>query len=206
MFKSVVFVSAHPDDVEMNAGGTIRKFVSLGCHVSVLCMTGVGVRRDEASEACAALGVQSLMFMDAQDTMVELETASLISRVDALLNRIAPDTVITHFHADTHQDHVATYKITVAAARNVKNFMMFKPTYPSGRPDIPFHPTIISLLDAQQMEAKVRAINCFGSQRKKYGDDQWAQAMTAVAAGDAWTYAGVHGHAEVFQAGRLILG
>jgi hypothetical protein len=27
--------------------------------------------------------------------------------------------------------------------------------------------------------------------------------MLAVAQGDAWTYAGVHGYAELFQLGRL---
>ncbi|NDZ17099.1 hypothetical protein C7T35_28125 [Variovorax sp. WS11] len=79
---------------------------------------------------------------------------------------------------------------------------MFKPTYPSGRPDIPY---VVSLLSKSNMDAKLRAINASASQRTTYGDAAWAQAMLAVSQRDAWTYAGVHGCAELFQLGRLRL-
>ncbi|MDR6856242.1 hypothetical protein [Variovorax guangxiensis] len=112
-----------------------------------------------------------------------------MGELDKLLVRFGPDTVITHFHADTHQDHATSYRIAVAAARKVSNFLMFKPTYPSGRPDIPFQPNVVSLLSKSNMDAKLRAINAFASQRTRYGDAAWAQAMLAVSQGDAWTYA-----------------
>lgn len=205
MFKNALFIGAHPDDVEMNAGGMVRKIVTSGGKATILCLTGSDARKNESRLACMALGTQDMLFLDGKDTLLADDTARLIRATEMLITNLHPDVVFTHFHADTHQDHVAAYKIAVAAARNVRNFLMFKPTYPSGRPDIPFHPTIISLMSAGDMEAKTTAINCFASQRLKYGDARWALAMEAVARGDAWTYGGVHGFAEVFQAGRLTI-
>lgn len=92
---------------------------------------------------------------------------------------------------------------SVAGARKVSYFLMFKPTHPSGRPDIPFQPNVVDILTPASVEAKLRAIGAFGSQRGIYGDAPWRQALLAVAHGDAWTYAGVHGYAELSQLGRL---
>jgi hypothetical protein len=39
---------------------------------------------------------------------------------------------------------------------------------------------------------------------KKYGEDRWLASLLATAAGDAWTYGGYHGYAEVFQVSRLV--
>ncbi|RZM06445.1 MAG: hypothetical protein EOP67_74930 [Sphingomonas sp.] len=58
-------------------------------------------------------------------------------------------------------------------------------------------------MSAENIVAKVRALDAFKSQRVKYGEENWGRAMHAVAQGDAWTYAGVHGYAEVFQLGRI---
>jgi len=205
--KRILLVGAHADDVELNAGGSIHKWCNEGREVEVAILAGhqSRVRHEESKTAGAHLGVHRVYSLGGRDTALHESFNDLLSELESIVANLMADTVISHFHADTHQDHVTTYKIAVAAARKVSNFLMFKPTYPSGRPDIPFQPNVVSLLSRSNMDAKLRAINAFESQRPKYGDDSWALAMLAVSQGDAWTYAGVHGYAELFQLGRLRL-
>ncbi|MGI4778048.1 MAG: PIG-L deacetylase family protein [Janthinobacterium lividum] len=203
--QRILLVGAHADDVELNAGGSIHKWRAEGrqVHVAVLSAQNEQSRHCESREACMHLDVDRVYALGGHDTRLRESFNVLLERLEAIIHAFAPDAVFTHFHADTHQDHVSTYEIAIAAARKVSNFLMFKPTYPSGRPNIPFQPNVISLLSKANIAAKGRALGEFASQRGKYGDDRWGEAMESVARGDAWTYAGVHGYAEIFQLGRL---
>lgn len=203
--ERILLVGAHADDVELNAGGSIHKWRAEGrqVHVAVLSAQKEQSRHWESLEACMHLDVDRVYALGGHDTRLRESFNTLLAQLETIIHAFVPDAVFTHFHADTHQDHVSAYEIAVAAARKVPNFLMFKPTYPSGRPNIPFQPNVISLLSEANISAKRRAINEFASQRGKYGDDNWGEAMVSVARGDAWTYAGVHGYAEIFQLGRL---
>lgn len=203
--RSILLVGAHADDVEINAGGSIHKWREQGrqVRVAILAAEDAHLRHVESLAACMHLDVEHVDALGGPDTSLHDCVHELIGPVERILRAHAVDTVLTHFHADTHQDHVSAYRIVAAAARKVPNFLMFKPTFPSGRSDIPFQPNVVSLLSAANMRAKVRALDAFESQRIKYGEDDWGRAMHAVAQGDAWTYAGVHGFAEVFQLGRI---
>jgi LmbE family N-acetylglucosaminyl deacetylase len=206
----VAVVGAHPDDLEMNAGGTIHRLSKEGVEVQAFTLAGytgsgdLGLwRRQEADTAQKLLGVTKRHFLRYQDRWLADTKTEAIETLDRFLAEFQPDTVITHFHADTHQDHVAAYEICAAAARNVKNFLMFKPTFPSGRTDIPFQPTFVSQLSANDMAVKMEAMAEFKSQKRKYGEDLWLNSLRQTSAGDAWTYGGFHGYAEIFQVSRL---
>jgi LmbE family N-acetylglucosaminyl deacetylase len=203
--RSILLVGAHADDVEMNAGGSVHKWRGQGrdVRVAILSSEETHLRHAESLAACMHLDVDHVFALGGRDTSLHHSVHTLIEPVEHILRAHAVDTVFTHFHADTHQDHASAYRIVAAAARKVPNFLMFKPTYPSGRTEIPFQPNVVSMLSNADIDAKVRALDAFKSQRSKYGEDQWGRAMHAVAQGDAWTYAGVHGYAEVFQLGRI---
>jgi LmbE family N-acetylglucosaminyl deacetylase len=192
----------------MNAGGTIHKLIQSGAVVSTTVLashtTFNGDRLLESNRAQIKLGIVGMEFAGGIDTKLADSKAMLIDLLDSKIKIIKPDTVITHFHADTHQDHAACYDIVMAAARCVPNILLFKPTFPSGRPDIPFHPNFISKLSDENMIAKISAMSEFVSQRNKYGEDKWLESLKSTAAGDAWTYGGFHGYAEIFQVSRLM--
>jgi len=206
--RKVLVVGAHPDDLEMNAGGTIHKLARHNAEVVTVCLTthsqNNGVRLSEARAAQRHLGVADTQFLDGVDTKLHLLKSQLIEQLDGVVKRERPTTVVTHYHGDTHQDHVTAYEVVAAAARNVQNMLLFKPTFPSGRCDIPFHPNYVCLLSEEDMRAKMMAMSEFKSQSVKYGDDAWLHALNAMAKGNAWEYGGVHGFAEVFQVSRLI--
>jgi LmbE family N-acetylglucosaminyl deacetylase len=203
----VLVVGAHPDDLEMNAGGTIRKLTRAGKEVHTVTLTShfkSEARLPESMLAQKHLFVTDMHWLGGEDCKLHRDKSELIAQLDTILTQVKPDCVVTHFHADTHQDHVSAYEITVAAARKINNLLLFKPTFPSGRTDIPFHPTFVSSLEAEDMMCKVEAMREFKSQMVKYGAGDWIDALTATASGDAWTYGGFHGYAEIFQLSRAI--
>jgi LmbE family N-acetylglucosaminyl deacetylase len=189
----------------MNAGGSVHKWRRQGreVRIAILAAEEANVRHAESLAACMHLDVDRVYALGGEDKSLHHSVHTLIEPVESILRAHEVDTVVTHFHADTHQDHVSAYKIVAAAARKVPNLLMFKPTYPSGRTQIPFQPNVVSMLSAEDIEAKVQALDAFRSQRGKYGAENWGKAMHAVAQGDAWTYAGVHGYAEIFQLGLI---
>lgn len=80
--KRVLVVAAHPDDIEISAGGTLALWASEGAAITfLLCTNGragsnvpetdldelVVVRRDEQRRAAAILGVSDVRFLDRQD-------------------------------------------------------------------------------------------------------------------------------------------
>lgn len=203
MFEKTLFVGAHPDDVEITSGGLIARLVEEGRPVSVCVLTGTILRQEESLTALGLLGVHEVVMCGMPENTLFAHLEDAVVNVEQVIRDCHPTTVVTHYHADTHQDHAATYKAVVAASRKLPNVLMTKPVYPSGRPDIPFHPTLVVSLEDRHIKKKILALNEFRSQRTKYGDDQWAKATEAIAVGDAWAYGGYHGWAELFQVSRL---
>ena len=206
--KKALFVGAHPDDIEMGAGATISKMIGAGIEVYAAVMTGKDedVRRWESSYALKELGVREdkMVFYGFEDTNLCNQLQGMVRAVDSMVKRGGFDLVVSHYHADTHQDHVAVYQAVAAGARMVPNMMMFRPTYPSGRPDIPFHPTYVSRVSDKDMARKEKAMRKFVSQESKYGHGRWMESLRASAAGDSWSYGGEHGFAELFQISRFV--
>ncbi len=69
----VIFVGAHPDDVEIGCGGTVAKLVDLGYRVAIIDLTdgeptpnspGPEVRLKEAQAAAEVLGVERRIVLD----------------------------------------------------------------------------------------------------------------------------------------------
>lgn len=205
----VCFVGAHSDDVEMNSGGLINRLRRQGIETLVVVLTGgPGPRFRETVEAQKALGNEDLLIvrgLNGKDTRLAEHRHLIISELEDVVESYKAHTVVTHFHGDTHQDHVEAHTIVAAACRNIPSSIMFRPTYPSGRCDIPFHPTLFVDLDDDAVAAKTAAMRCFKSQLGKYGEDRWVQSVLAANAGDSWSFNGKHGHCETFQVSRLSL-
>lgn len=205
-----LFVGAHPDDVEINAGGLISRLVEEQHQVWTCTLASEtalnGERKQESIQAQKRLGVPygHVHWGLGHDTRLADDQSQVISRLDTLIKKIKPDWLFTHFHADTHQDHHATYRIAMAAGRTIPNVALFKPVYPSGRTDTPFQPTLVMRLEDRHIDAKLEALREFRSQEQKYGQSQWAESVKASSAGDAWNYGGFHGWAELFQVSRLL--
>lgn len=136
LMSRVLVISAHPDDVDFGAAGTIAALTDAGVEVTYCLVTDgdagghdqtvprprmVEIRRAEQTAAAADVGVSELIFLGLPDGRVEFTLAlrALLSRV---IRRVRPDVVITQSPVvdlsriyASHPDHVATGQAAMAA-------------------------------------------------------------------------------------------
>ena len=121
---------AHPDDVELQAGGTLAAWAGQGVHVELACFTAgekgspdpaadpvalAAVRRAEAQAAAAALGAAGVHFLGAVDGELEV-TMALRLAVARLVRVVRPDVVLGYDpwrRSLLHPDHRAAGFLTV---------------------------------------------------------------------------------------------
>ncbi|MFH1908586.1 MAG: PIG-L deacetylase family protein [Chloroflexota bacterium] len=122
----VLCVAAHPEDLEIHAGGAIARLVAAGIPVSyVLCTNGnrgtsdrtvtmeaIGARRKAEQHAAAdLLGVTDLTFLRHDDGDLQYIARELRAEIVHLIRQKRPRTIITHdpFPGDGSHDSCAIY-------------------------------------------------------------------------------------------------
>jgi two-component system response regulator HydG len=175
--ERVLAVGAHPDDVEIGAGGTLLAHRAIGDSVTILTLScgsrggDAAVRRREAEAAAAILRARLLM-EDLEDTGIREgdPTTSIIERVVA---DVRPTIVYTHSINDIHQDHRNTHSATMVAARSVPYVLCFQ----SPSSTIAFRPSRFVSIE-HTIDRKMDAISAFASQAstREYLDDSLLRA------------------------------
>ncbi len=187
----VMCVAAHPEDLEIHAGGTIARLVAAGIPVTyILCTRGnrgtsdpavtmaeIGARREaEQRTAAQLLGVSDIGFLDHDDGDLQYEARQLRAEIVRWIRRIRPRTVITHdpFPGDGAHDSCAIYPdhLTVGMTTFEAAFV--------AAPGPLFHP---EHLDQGFMPHKPEALYFIMSQRPDTFVDisgVWATKMAAV--------------------------
>src|SRR5262249_34881524 len=123
--ERVLVITAHPDDAEFGAGGTVAKLVKEGKRVSYCILTngnkGSGaravtperlatIREEEQWNAARVLGVEAVDFLGFPDCELE-DTRESRRAVTAAIRRHRPDLIITQNPMRTknlgasHRDH-----------------------------------------------------------------------------------------------------
>lgn len=132
----VLCVAAHPEDLEIHAGGTVARLVQTGVEVSyVLCTSGnrgtadpkmtmdeLGARRErEQHEAAMQLGVTDLAFLRHDDGDLQYIARELRAEIVRLIRQKRPQTIITHdpFPGDGSPDSCAIYPDHLTVGRVV---------------------------------------------------------------------------------------
>jgi bacillithiol biosynthesis deacetylase BshB1 len=108
----ILAIFAHPDDLELSAGGTMLKMKHLGYKTGALDVTRgemgtrgtVEGRAKEAEEAAAILNLDVRENLGLSDGHVFADDASRTELVRAL-RRLKPKVVLTHQIGDSHPDH-----------------------------------------------------------------------------------------------------
>lgn len=177
---NVVGIGAHPDDIEIGAGGSVAMHRAQGHTVEFIVLTSGGElseegrRERECERAGDILDVDTLHFLRYTDTEVSYE-GELVKRIDDILEAADADRVYIHSEKDTHQDHRNAALASIAAARNVDEVMSFES--PSTRSS--FAPQYYSPLSEAVLNRKIEAIRAHESQsEKKYLE---AEAMRGLA-------------------------
>jgi N-acetylglucosamine malate deacetylase 1 len=183
----LIAILAHPDDAEIWAGGTICKHTQRGDEALIVYMAASedSVRGQEAQRGAAILGAQ-VSFIGLADGQVR-DTPEACERVGAILQRSAPDILVTHWVDDFHADHATTAAIVQRVLPSVISHAGKAPrlwacdTYFSRGARGPFIPDVYVDVTAQ-WPRKLAAIRAHQSQRP----ESWV-ALTQ-------RQCGLHGH------------
>ena len=164
----VLAVGAHPDDVELGCGGTLLRHHERRDEITVLVMTGGerGVydarsRRNEQQYAAALTGA-TLIWGGFADGAVP-PGPEAIAVVDRAVARSGAEILYTHAPDDSHQDHIATSSVCLAAARRVPTVLYYET--PS---TLEFMPTVFIDLD-DVMDRKISLVRAHLSQVLRNG-------------------------------------
>lgn len=171
MYKRILAIGAHPDDVEYSCFGFLKKEKNNGAIIDILIMTeGEGgnfgngkARRNEQETAFSMSGFNTLKFLSFNDGQIPIN-ANAISCVEELINKTMPDLILTHYPNDWHQDHVNTSSIVRAACRNYPKLWYYK-SYSA----IEFNPEVfVDISDVIDLKSEI--LNRFNSQILKNKD------------------------------------
>lgn len=166
--RRVLAIGAHPDDVELGAGGTLAKLIDSGHEVRALVMSngekgGDGaVRAVEGTDAGRLIGVASVEVASFPDTMLAAHENEMVTAIERMIARFNPDIILTHSGNDQHQDHRAVHVATLRAGRRHPSILCYES--PSVTAD--FRPSVF--VDVQDyLEVKVEAVAAHQDQSGK---------------------------------------
>lgn len=122
MKLDILAICAHPDDVEVAAGGTLLHHVALGRKVGLLDLTkgelstrgNVVQRTEEALEAARLLGATVREQLDLADGYFIADEPNL-QKVVTKIRQYQPDIVLTNAFDDRHPDHQRAANLVVQA-------------------------------------------------------------------------------------------
>lgn len=125
MTVDVLAIFAHPDDVELNVGGTLLKLKSFGYKTGILDVTQgemgtrgtVELRLQEADRSAAILKVDVRQNLELPDGHVWL-TEDTRTKLVRVLRELKPKLLITHQHNDPHPDHDHIAQLAREASRH----------------------------------------------------------------------------------------
>jgi len=163
--KAVAF-GAHPDDVEVGAGGLVAKLVAAGASVTIVVGSipnRHAIRKAEAIAAAAQLGAALVLPPgDSESRLDDVPMHALVARFERELDAIQPDLVIVHGASDSHWDHTLIHRAVLAALRRAGcDILAYATRLPAGAP--PPAPTCIVDITAV-IDRKLAAIAEHASQ------------------------------------------
>jgi len=117
----VLAFGAHPDDLEVGAGGLLARLAEDGAHVMMAVVSIPNDnerRRVEARAGADVIGAELRILFDEKPSRVEdIPMHELVRRFDQVVGDVRPNLVITHSAYDLHWDHGLVNRATVSALR-----------------------------------------------------------------------------------------
>jgi LmbE family N-acetylglucosaminyl deacetylase len=198
LFRSILAVGAHPDDVVLGIGGALAQLSDAGYDVTVLCLTSgelggrAAEREAEEAESVRRLG-GTAVFGRLEDGNVSQRDA--IRLITDCARRLRPSMVFAHDPKDTHQDHVNAGRAATVACRSTANLFFYE-----GPSSVAFEPTTFVTVD-DVWQRKVHALDAYRSQMDVRELMGW---VTSVAHFRAWPR-NVGGRCESLRVGHAEL-
>ncbi len=183
--KNILCLAAHPDDIELMAGGSIPKWIKQGHSVRALTFTdglwrspeGVVMRNakealSEEKKSADYLGYkgENLGF-----AAMELQFSDkLVCEALCRVKKYKIDTIVCPWEKDIHHDHEVVARIALSAGRRVPHILMGQINYYLRE----FFTPNIFVDITPYWQRKINALKCFKSEWKRQGKE-WHEFIDA---------------------------
>jgi LmbE family N-acetylglucosaminyl deacetylase len=190
--QRVMVVTAHPDDSEFGAGGTVAKLVREGRDIVYVIATNgnkgssdrsmtperlARIRQEEQRNAARTLGVEQVEFLGYEDGEVE-DTRDLRRDITRQIRRWRPDLVITqnphrsYNLGASHRDHRIVAGVVLDCVYPLaRDYMAFPELMPEYEPHKVREIYVMQWNEPQlvvdisdTMDVKIKALSCHASQ------------------------------------------
>lgn len=228
--KNILIVVAHPDDELLGLGATMNKLIfeyGVKTHVVILGegLTSRSDSRDlkkweddllihkgNIKNAQKAIGYHSVSIYDFPDN--RFDTVALLDIIKAIEKEKAafkPDVIFTHHGGDLNIDHQKTFEAVMTACRpmadeKVKAIFTFETAsgteWKSNTDPLHFLPNFFVSVTEENLEAKIKGINCYKFECRKFPHPRSAEALRIQS--KRWGLTVGVDFAEVFSLVRFI--
>lgn len=201
--KSILVVAAHPDDEVLGCGGYIANQVWSGDEVFVtflsdgvtsrqgnLGLQEIESRRNAARLASKVLGASDVSFGDFPDNKLDaVPLLEIIKSIEAVVERVRPQIVLTHFGGDLNIDHRIVNQAVLTACRpvpkqGVKEILFFEvPSSTEWQVPIEgeaFTPTWFEDI-SETLETKIKALTVYEHELREWPHPRSVKAVEHLA-------------------------
>lgn len=181
--KSVLFLGAHPDDIEFGASGFLLKISKrMRCFVLVMsdCEEQPGNKgiTQEFKRSMETMGIErkNHALLDIPNTKFPENTERIRKSLEEYRERWEPDIVVTHCLENTHQDHKTLTEEALRVFRNCSILM-----YEDAKSTPGFAPNLIIGLNREELDKKIEVLECYKTQfRRYYFDMDYVRSLAKV--------------------------
>jgi LmbE family N-acetylglucosaminyl deacetylase len=168
--KKVIFIGAHPDDIELGCGALIANIQS---STDVFCITLSDnqknpmlknlVKEQYASMQILGLDHDHVILGNFETRRFPEQRQEILEYMLDLRKKLQPDMVFVHTSADLHQDHGTVTQEALRAFRGISIF-----GYDVIRSSHGFFPTFLMEVNPEDVEKKIQSLAAYKTYADKY--------------------------------------
>ena len=206
--KRILVVVAHPDDELLGLGGTLNKIVNEYNTFIRVVILGEGLtsrsnqrntkkwnkelekHRRNIKMAQKAIGYQELSLHQIADNRFDsVDLLDIVKLIENEKAKFIPDYIFTHHGGDVNIDHQRTFEAVITATRPMEHETtkgIFSFETPSGTEwrasTDPHHfiPNIFIELSEENVQAKIKAMECYEFEKRAYPHPRSPEALHIV--------------------------
>jgi len=168
--RKVLFVGAHPDDIELGCGALLSQISS---DSNILCVTLSDNQKNpklknlvqEHYDSMSILGIEreSIVLRSFETRNFPRDRQQILEYLYELNRDYDPDIVFVHSRSDIHQDHTVVTEEALRAFRGktVLGFNVLRSSYN-------FFPHFLVEVSKENVEKKISALQAYKTYRDKY--------------------------------------
>lgn len=137
---ALMAVSAHPDDIEIGAFGSLHRWRErFDIHLVVATEGERGEAESVPRDGPGVTGCRRVLESERAAEILEAEVCSLglpdgylrddlttVSLLEEMVHKIQPQRVLVNFYDDTHQDHRSLARAMLSASRSVPEILLYE--------------------------------------------------------------------------------